>query len=81
MGDSLQYVPDRKISVFTNIRSKEREKRNTDREPKSHKAIKRFLKEQNGVLKGIIAACRTTPEPLEDRLEEDTVQDQQEMQE
>ena len=77
--DSLQYVPGRKMTIVTNNRSKIylREKRNQEREPKSHKAIKKFIKEQNGILKGIVRACRKIPEPLEDRDEQEVEEENQ----
>ena len=82
MGDSLKFVPGRKMAVVTNSRDKIyiRETRNKEREPKSQKAIGKFLKEQNGLLKGIIKACRTIPEPLVEQ-EQDDLQEQQGVQE
>ena len=69
------------MPIVTNRRSKIylREKRNQERQPKSHKDIKKFIKEQNGILKGIIKACRKTPEPIDE--EEVLVEEQEEIQE
>ena len=77
MGNSLGYVPNRKNPIFKNNTKTKvfvRETRSRDKVPKSIKHINRFFKEQNGLLKGIVKACRTIPEPLEE--EEDDQDDQ-----
>ena len=78
MGDILQYVPGRKMTVSSSSAKAKvyiRETRNKEGEPKSFKVIRRFIREQNGILKGIVKACRTTPKPLE----EQEIQEAQEM--
>ena len=47
------------------------ETRTKDRVPRSIKNIHQFFKEQNGILAGIVKACRQIPEPLEEVVEEE----------
>ena len=47
------------------------ETRTKDRVPRSIKNIHQFFKEQNGILTGIVKACRQIPEPLEEVVEEE----------
>ena len=82
MGDSLQYVPGRKMTVSSSGAKAKvyiRETRNKEREPKSFQAIKKFIREQNGILKGIVKACRTTPKPLEEQEMPEAMQEQEEI--
>ena len=84
MGNSLCYVPNRKMPIFKNSTKTKvfvRETRSRDNVPKGLKHIDRFLKEQNGLLKGIVKACRTIPEPLEDEEEDQDEQVDEEQQE
>ena len=84
MGNSLGYVPNRKMPIFKNTTKTMvfvRETRSRDNVPKGLKHINRFLKEQNGLLKGIVKACRNIPEPLEEDEEDEEVDEEQQQEE
>ena len=46
------------------------ETRTKDKVPRTMKNLEQFFKEQNGILAGIVKACRQIPEPLEEEVEE-----------
>ena len=82
MGNSLVFVPNRKMPIFKKSNKTKvyvRETRSRDNVPKSLKHIDRFFKEQNSLLKGIVKACRTIPEPLEEEVEDQEDEEQQEV--
>ena len=47
------------------------ETRTKDKVPRTMKNLDQFFKEQNGILAGIIKACRQIPEPLEEEVEDE----------